>query len=845
METSSERNNQVEDIASPDGEPKMVDKGRETDIPQHQSDPNPFLASRGWITPSGEEEEEEEQLLVDEAEAKTPPDEPKIADEIDQLSGDSTSPQQESEILKDAARNDPPRVLDLLSKEGNAHAISEDGNSFLELLVENPDTTLDILKSVLERMRKDQSSAWSSGKQTALAVALEKLDVDFASLLIEEGARIAQSREDGRWPLCHAAWNERADIVSLLLKHDANVDEQDDEGLSALDNACRFGYEGIVDVLLAHKPKPKIDITDDSGMTPLVTSIYYERSSIVGKLLANGADPNGTPDSAWIPLNPACEIGNKEIIELLLASNGIDINKEDNKGRFPLAEACSSGHREIVSLLLAHKSIKVNRKDNHGWTPLIYACQSGDTKMAELILDPESLADIDMPGNEGRTPLSVASELGYCEIARKLVHHGTHGARVDTASDKGWTALHYASYYGHTDVVQLLMDNKAALDSRSHDGCTALHLASQQGYVEVVKTLLRDPRTSVKLLNAQDNKDSTALHMAVFHNGKTTKLDYEDRVVPELYHELVPMHTDVVNILLNLGADASKTNAAGHTALFLAVGNLDIDMLRLLLENMATADFGKTNDEYQVLAWTAENCDAHDIFVLLARKGRYMGRKEIFGDRETSALCWAACHADSTLVRILLCSLASSSKSKAEKERKSAEEEVLKFLKSADAQDRGAKSKGTNASKRIDQRAKKEGDRLLSNRLPEIPSKREQYEPVLDLLRNPPPVRTTVSQTCEMPKPSTKFSLKNFDAAIVDFYAGNGLSGFLHRARQVEEIIYDPEHGPKSVMKAAQEKAQELYLDNGKDNVFSSDNFKFRWIHLPANNVSDCWIASG
>ncbi|BCS30013.1 uncharacterized protein APUU_80316A [Aspergillus puulaauensis] len=479
MEQSSERNNQVGDIASPDEAPKMVDEGRETDIPQHQSDTNPFL-----------EEEEEEQLSVDEAEAKTPPDEPKTADEIDQLSGDSTSPQQEPEILENAARNDPPGVLDLLSKDGNAHAISEDGKSFLELLVENPGTTLDILKSDLERMRNDQSRDWSAVKQKALAVALEKLDVDFARLLIEEGARITQSREDERWPLCHAAWNERADIVSLLLKHNANINEQDDEELSALDNARRFGYEGIVDGLLAHKPKPKIDITDDSGMMPLVTSIYYDRTDIMEKLLANGADPNDTPDSAWTPLNPACEIGNKEIIELLLARNGIDINKEDNKGRFPLAEACSSGYREIVSLLLAHKSIKVNRKDNHGWTPLIYACRSGDTKLAELFLDAESPADIDMPGNESQTPLSVASELGYCEIARKLVQHG---ARVDTASDKGWTALHYASYYGHTDVVQLLMDNEAALDSRSHGGCTALHLASQQGYVEVVKTLFKRP----------------------------------------------------------------------------------------------------------------------------------------------------------------------------------------------------------------------------------------------------------------------------------------------------------------------------------------------------------------
>ncbi|KAL4939889.1 ankyrin repeat-containing domain protein [Aspergillus oleicola] len=214
--------------------------------------------------------------------------------------------------------------------------------------------------------------------------------------------------------------------------------------------------------------------------------------------------------------------------------------------------------------------------------------------------------------------------------------------------------MHYASYYGHIDVVKLLMENTTAsqpqlLEVRSTDGCTALHLASQQGYVEVVKSL-SDPPNRV-ILDAQDNEDSTALHMAVSHNGDTTKLEYGNRDVPKSYSELVPKHTEVIEVLLRHGADARKRNADGHTALFLAAKNRDIDMLRLLLKIITTPDFGNANLEYETLTWTAGDCDAHEIFVLLARKGSRMDRKEIFGDREASALCWAACHADSNLVK--------------------------------------------------------------------------------------------------------------------------------------------------------------------------------------------------
>jgi ankyrin repeat protein len=54
---------------------------------------------------------------------------------------------------------------------------------------------------------------------------------------------------------------------------------------------------------------------------------------------------------------------------------------------------------------------------------------------------------------DGKTPLMFAAKYGNLELAEKLLEHG---ARKETKTEKGYTALDYAKKYEKADLIKLL-----------------------------------------------------------------------------------------------------------------------------------------------------------------------------------------------------------------------------------------------------------------------------------------------------------------------------------------------------------------------------------------------------
>jgi ankyrin repeat protein len=181
--------------------------------------------------------------------------------------------------------------------------------------------------------------------------------------------------------------------------------------------------------------------------------------------------------------------------------------------------------------------------------PLLHlAAWMGGGALTQILLDQG--ADAGSKSADGMLPLHVAGDRTAVEA---LLSAGTP---VDAKSDEGSTALHYAAAdLGSLDVLDALLARGANPHVRDVRGRTPLFLAAatvpllfhrpevEEGLVAKVESLLRGGAD----LEAPTPDGWTPLHRAV-HMGRVK----------------------VVRVLLQAGADPTRTTAAGATAFELA-----------------------------------------------------------------------------------------------------------------------------------------------------------------------------------------------------------------------------------------------------------------------------------
>ena len=83
--------------------------------------------------------------------------------------------------------------------------------------------------------------------------------------------------------------------------------------------------------------------------------------------------------------------------------------------------------------------------------------------------------------------LFIACWAGQTAEAKGLI---AEGAPVDWQNWYGWSPLHRASFYGHTDIVMLLLENKCNLNITDRRGNTPLILAAINNKMDTVRALV-------------------------------------------------------------------------------------------------------------------------------------------------------------------------------------------------------------------------------------------------------------------------------------------------------------------------------------------------------------------
>ncbi len=87
----------------------------------------------------------------------------------------------------------------------------------------------------------------------------------------------------------------------------------------------------------------------------------------------------------------------------------------------------------------------------------------------------------------GAQPLHFAAADGDVESVKLLLDRG---AKINAATEDGWTALHFACLRGDEGLVQLLLDRGADVSMTTAAGVSVLSIAMSEGDREIVELLL-------------------------------------------------------------------------------------------------------------------------------------------------------------------------------------------------------------------------------------------------------------------------------------------------------------------------------------------------------------------
>ncbi len=195
-----------------------------------------------------------------------------------------------------------------------------------------------------------------------------------------------------------------------------------------------------------------------------------------------------------------------------------------------LLSNAASGNAQALSDFIKGKVVDVEVRDENGCTPLLLAAKSNAVEVVELLA--AYGAELNVRDPHGRTPLIIATENNCYDSIKILMEHG---ANVHLIDNDGWTVNSWAQLPGNVAIRDLLESCNPELTDSS-----LLFEACEKGFTERVKVLLQH---SINV-NAANEKHLTPLIIAA-KNG----------------------HIDIVQLLLDKGADSSLTDGGTWTAL--------------------------------------------------------------------------------------------------------------------------------------------------------------------------------------------------------------------------------------------------------------------------------------
>lgn len=252
-----------------------------------------------------------------------------------------------------------------------------------------------------------------------------------AHVLLEAGASPNDSES-----IYHAAEANNVECLELLLQYGAQLGSRSEPW----QNTPLY-------FLMGHTEGTPMGITSTAGAR---------------WLLEHGADPNVTSyEIEETPLHLAARTGRSVETAEMLLRYGADPNMKNKAGKSAHTLAIRTGNEAVAQVILNRGGIDTTTPADR----FLGACARGDAAaVAALLAEHPGIVGELLP--EDMALLTHVASRGRIDVVKTMLDLGFD---VSARGDLGGTALHHASWWGHHEVVDLLLRHNPPLELR----CTA------------------------------------------------------------------------------------------------------------------------------------------------------------------------------------------------------------------------------------------------------------------------------------------------------------------------------------------------------------------------------------
>lgn len=340
-----------------------------------------------------------------------------------------------------------------------------------------------------------------------------------------------------------------------------------------------------------------------SAQDPLLEAIRQADAPAVSSLLSEGADPNAAQGDGLSALHIAAEEGYVEIVRVLLDAGARVDARTLLSDYTPLHLASQNARADVVRALVEGEADVAASSGTTGATPLHLAARAlKGEEVVRILLESGAPADA-RESAAGQTPLMFASAFGRAAAVRELLGHGAIPALASEVVDAlEEVFIDDAAETKLRDALgQIREDSPTGSDQPLTASEVQAAISAGREFLgsEEMRQMLGDfePDDLAQTVPTWTTQGGLRSETEIVRRPMFPTLVGKSGGMTGLHYAARAGHIEVVDVLLDGGADIDQVSGDGASALVIALLNGHFDLAMVLIEhgadpNLLTHDDG-------------------------------------------------------------------------------------------------------------------------------------------------------------------------------------------------------------------------------------------------------------